>query len=107
VNLGTLPTGWSIPAIASLTGNDIEDLLLWNQTSGILGVWMINSNGQLSGWDYVTTISPSTYSIGIGDLNDDGTNDILVENLNSGLIGAWLLTPTAGNPQVTWEAPAA
>ena len=72
-------------------GNGDADIL-WRDTSGNLGMWLMNSTTIVSGG--ATSSVPTNWSVvGVGDLNGDGKADLVWQD-NQGDLGIWLNTST-------------
>jgi hypothetical protein len=107
-NLGVVSSNWSIAAVGDFDNNGSTDLL-WRDTSGNVGVWLMNGTAiQSTG---VIANAPSSWTIAnTGDYNGDGKSDIMwMDNL--GNVGVWLIdgatVSTAmgiGNVGATWSA---
>ncbi|MBD2221761.1 VCBS repeat-containing protein [Calothrix sp. FACHB-1219] len=88
-------------------GDRISDILFRNGTN--IGVWLVNSNGQLAAAT-MTGSAPVEWQVqGTGDFNGDGISDILFRNGTN--IGVWLVNSNGqlatatmtGSAPVEWQ----
>ncbi|EDY84357.1 peptidase families S8 and S53 domain protein [Verrucomicrobiia bacterium DG1235] len=88
-----LSSGWTVAGTADLNGDDIDDVLLQNTSTGYVSKWLINSSGVRSSGGLVHSSPMSSgWSIaGTADLNGDGIEDVLLQNLNTGYVSKWLI----------------
>ena len=84
--------------------------MLWQNTNGSAGVWLMNGLSQLAGSVVGSNPGPTWHIKGDGDFNSDGKADILWQN-DSGQAGIWLMnglgvvtgTVVGPNPGPTWH----
>ena len=101
----------SIDGIGDFDGNGSTDIL-WRDTSGNVGVWLLNSTNIMS--TSVIGGVPANWSVAAtGDYNGDGQSDILWID-NAGNVGAWLMNratissvATYGNVGTAWSVQSA
>ena len=72
-------------------GNGDADIL-WRDTLGNVGMWLMNSTQFLSGGVF-GQVSTNWSVVGVGDLNGDGKADLVWQD-NQGDVGIWLNTST-------------
>jgi FG-GAP-like repeat len=88
-------------------GDGMSDIL-WRNTNGDVGIWLMNGTQILSASDLGN--APSSWTImETGDFNGDGMSDILCRNAN-GDVGIWFMngtqvssTPDLGNVPNSWR----
>jgi hypothetical protein len=88
LNVGTLPSGWSIVGQRDFNGGGFADLLL-RFTDGSVGLWLMNGAtiGAALGLGNPGT---SWVVMGTGDFNNDGIGDILWYH-SSGAVAIWYM----------------
>ena len=103
---GQLQTGAvQVPLVAGFDGNSD---ILWRDTSGNVGMWMINGTS-ISQAALVASVPTSWSIVGQRDFNADGNADILWRD-SSGNVGIWLMNGTGiqsasvlGNVPSNWS----
>jgi feruloyl esterase len=113
--IGNVPAVWSVVGQRDFTGtgftgsgNNGNADVLWRDTSGNVGMWLMNGQQIVS--STVLGNVPTTWSVvGTGDLNGDNYGDILWRD-TSGNLGVWFMngatiTQTAiiGNVPLAWS----
>jgi hypothetical protein len=90
------------PAVSDFNGDGISDIL-WQNTDGAVGTWLMNGTTPTS--EQTVGSSPSSWSIaGVGDFNGDGDADILWRNTN-GQVGVWFAVGGTFSDEVVGDAP--
>jgi hypothetical protein len=103
---GQLQTGAvQVPLVAGFDGNSD---VLWRDTSGNVGMWMMNGT-TISQSVVVANVSSNWTIVGQRDFNGDGNADILWRDA-SGNVGIWLMngssilsTSVLGNVPTNWS----
>jgi ELWxxDGT repeat protein len=94
-----VPFGFTPPtaAINDMNGDGMSDMV-WRNTNGSLGVWLMNggiiSGGTLTSGGAAVAPDASWSIAGISDFNGDGNADILWRD-TSGEVAAWLMNGTS------------
>ena len=71
-------------AVSDFNGDATSDILLFNQTTGAVGIDTMQSGG-IAGWTNVGTADPTLWKVaGVGDFTGNGTADILLFNQTTG-----------------------
>lgn len=86
-------TNWKIVSAADFNGDGKPDLLWWNQSTGMLSVWLMNGTQLIRGV-YLTpnqVADTNWVPVGTGDFNGDGKPDILWRNKSNGMLAVWLM----------------
>jgi C1A family cysteine protease len=89
-------TNWKIVGVTDFNADNEPDLLWQHQTSGYIGVWLMNGTTQAS-WSFLTPaqVTDANWKIvGVGDFNADGKPDILWQHQTSGSLGVWIMNGT-------------
>jgi hypothetical protein len=72
-------------------GDGTSDVLWQDQTTGLIGIWIIKSTKYTS-WSVLGSLDLNAYKVvGVGDFNGDGTSDVLYENMSTGVVRAWIV----------------
>ena len=91
-DLSSCNSGWEIFGTGVTSpGKTTEDVYL-KSTGNIVGAWVTDDSGKVTGWETVESFDSATQVLGIGDFNGDGQSDLLLRNEN-GAVGCYL---TAG-----------
>jgi|RhiMethySRZTD1v2_1073278.scaffolds.fasta_scaffold00037_36 VCBS repeat protein len=87
-------TRWKIVASADINLDGKNDLI-WQHTTGAVGVWLMNDTTLLQAVLFSpSSVPPNTWRIvGAGDINHDGHPDIVWQHVN-GTLGLWLMQGT-------------
>ena len=72
--LGTLASGWEVAAIGDFGNDGVDDLILYNAGSGLVGKW---ADGVSTGWSSLGTVETGVAIEGAGDYDGNGTLDLL------------------------------
>jgi hypothetical protein len=96
IDLGPVPSNWNIAGTGDFNGDGYTDIL-WRDTSGDTGVWLMTGSAtqvQMLSWTDFGLVPTSWHIAGTGDFNGDGYTDILWQNTN-GDTAIWPMTGTA------------
>jgi hypothetical protein len=102
VDLGHVPTNWSVGQTGDVNGDGYTDIL-WHNADGDTGIWLMTGTAtqvQMSSWIDFGVVPTSWNIAGTGDFNGDGYADILWHNTN-GDTAIWLMTGTATQVQMS------
>src|SRR5438552_7072726 len=100
VNLGTVPTSWSIVGSNDFNGGGKADILWQNSATGQRIIWLMNGTAHQSTVSLGTV--PTQWSIvGSSDFNGDGKADILWQNSATGQRIIWIMNGTAHTSTVS------
>jgi hypothetical protein len=88
-------------ATGDFTNNGRSDLVVVNQTSGTVSVFLSNPNGTLQATATTLTDNAAPDAVAVGDFLDNGDEDIAVANHSNGTVSVWL-----GNGNGSFSAPA-
>lgn len=103
--IGTISAfaGWRFAGVGDFNGDGKTDLLLLNDATHGVAVWLMNGT-QVTANPQISTISAFAgwRFADIGDFNGDGKSDLLLLNDNTGGAAVWELNGTQiiANPQV-------
>ncbi|MCK1667753.1 FG-GAP-like repeat-containing protein [Bradyrhizobium sp. 153] len=95
--------GWRLAGVGDFSGDGKSDLLLLNDVTHSVAVWLMNGS-QVTANPQIGTISASAgwRFADIGDFNADGKSDLMLLNDNTHGVAVWELngTQVMANPQV-------
>ncbi len=86
----TLPADWQPVGMGDFDGNGGPDLMWRNQTTGGVGMQLMDGAGVLE-TNVVETIPLHWRMLGVGDCDGDGKADLLWRNQNSGQVTMQLM----------------
>lgn len=88
---------WRPITLGDFNGDDNEDLLWWNSTSGVVSAWLMNGYGNVlakQDLDWRCDFPSCAWyesPIGAGDMDNDGRTDLVWFNYQTGVVSTWLL----------------
>jgi hypothetical protein len=90
------PSQWKVVGIGDFTGQGTGDILWLNQSTGLVGAWMI-SNGAVTGWGVLGPVDLSQWQFaGIGKFKGPSNPaDVLWFNQSSGYVVIWIIQNAA------------
>ena len=93
VNLGAVPSAWSVIGTGDFNGDGMSDILWRNTTTDTVGIWLMNGTTWLSPRCPNWVLAPRWQVAGTGDFDGDGMTDIVSQNSNANLrSGSWTVT---------------
>ncbi len=90
VNLGTVPTSYSIAGFVDFNGDGQTDIVWQNTVSGTRTIWLMNGTTRRASIS-LGAVNTAWNIAAIGDFNHDGKSDILWQNNLSGVCAVWLM----------------
>ena len=94
-DLSTCNPGWEIFGTGVTSSGKTSDDIYLKSTGNIVGAWVTDDSGKVTGWETVESFDSATQVLGIGDFDGDDQSDLLLRNEN-GAVGCYL---TAGEKQ--------
>lgn len=89
---GVVNGGWEVAGVGDFNGDGRDDILWWKDSTGEVGVWVMNADGQTYGGGPTSLVgNPKHYIAGVGDVNGDGRDDIIWQDHSTGDLYAWLM----------------
>ena len=85
--------GWEIFGTGVTSAGKTSADVYLKSTGNVVGAWITDDSGKITGWQTVETFDSATQVLGLGDFNGDGQSDLLLRNEN-GAVGSYL---TAGD----------
>src|SRR5207247_8248226 len=84
VNLGTVPTSWSIAGSSDFNGDAKADIVWQNSSTGQRVIWLMNGTTHQSNVSLGTV--PTSWSVaGSSDFKGDGKSDIRLQGISTRL----------------------
>ena len=80
--------GWEIFGMGVTTAGKATNDVYVKNADNVIGAWVTDDTGHVSGWETVGQFDDSTQILGLGDFNADGQTDLLLRNVN-GAVGCF------------------
>lgn len=83
---------WHVVSFLDIN-NDATADIIWQSEDGIIGYWLLNTDGSLKLWGLFSNdlaVYQDWKVSGFGDINQDGVKDIIWRS-TSGVVGFWML----------------
>ena len=80
--------GWEIFGMGVTTAGKATNDVYVKNADNVIGAWVTDDSGHVSGWETVGQFDDSTQILGLGDFNADGQTDLLLRNVN-GAVGCF------------------
>ena len=80
--------GWEIFGTGVTTAGKATCDVYVKSSDNVIGAWVTNNTGHVSGWETVGEFDDATQILGLGDFNADGQTDLLLRNVN-GAVGCF------------------
>ena len=87
-NLSQRNPGWEIFCTGVTSAGKSTNDVYVRSTGNVIGAWVTNDAGGVSGWETVGSFDSDTQILGLGDFNGDGQTDLLLRNDN-GAVGCY------------------
>jgi uncharacterized protein (DUF1800 family) len=104
VNLGAVPTSWSMAGFGDFNGDGQTDIVWQNKVNGSRVIWLMNGTS-ISSVANLGVVSPQWNIAAVADFNGDGKPDLVWQKNVTGACTIWLMNGThyagsAGLPSV-------
>jgi len=80
--------GWEIFGTGITDAGKATNDVYVKSSDNIIGAWVTNDSGHVTGWATVGQFDDATRILGLGDFNGDGQSDLLLRNVN-GAVGCY------------------
>ena len=87
-DLSTRNAGWEIFGMGTTSAGKTTNDVYVRSADNVIGAWVTNESGAVSGWETVGEFDSSTQVLGLGDFNGNGQTDLLLRNTN-GAVGCF------------------
>ena len=87
-NLSQRNKGWEIFGTGIADAGKATNDIYVRSTGNVIGAWVTDDSGHVSGWATVGEFDTNTQILGLGDFNGDGQTDLLLRNVN-GAVGCF------------------
>ena len=95
-NLSQRNKGWEIFGTGITSAGKATNDVYVKSTGNVIGAWVTNDSGNVTGWETVGEFDGNTQILGLGDFNGDGQTDLLLRNTN-GAVGCYFTSgPVTG-----------
>ena len=87
--IATPPAGWEARATADFDGDTRTDVVLHNQSTGEVAIWLLNENLTIRAGAIIGS-APAGWQIrAAGDVNADGKDDVILQHETSREVAIW------------------
>ena len=85
--------GWELFGTGFTTAGKATADIYIKSADNVVGAWITDATGKVTGWETVGEFDASTQVLGLGDFNGDGQTDLLLRN-NNGAVGGYFTNGT-------------